>query len=105
MRGQATIEFLSAFLVTIAFIAVVAIAILSSSNKSDEQAESIAMIIALEEATRAIEVHANSGIAMVFDVKGVSSGVENGKVHVDYEGKVIEAEGVFDGYEIKAQPV
>lgn len=104
-RGQATAEFMVLFLASVSFVGIVAASLLSASHGAEEQADSVLRIMAVEEAARAIEVHANSGITMLFEIEGVESAVEGGSVHVDYEGKVIEAEGVFDGYSKEGQPV
>ncbi|HIE56407.1 MAG TPA: hypothetical protein EYP90_14750, partial [Chromatiaceae bacterium] len=76
MRAQATMEFLMVFLVTIAFIAIIATALVVSGDGAKEQSETIERIIAVEEVTRSVEVLTNSGIAMVFGAEGMEVEIE-----------------------------
>ncbi len=107
-RGQATIEFMMIFLVTLITVMAIAASLVKAGEKAKETESVFSRIIAVEEATRAIEVTINSGIEMDLKTPGVSSSIENGRLHVGYRGRIIEAEGIFDGYSVggrDAEPV
>lgn len=106
MNGQVTIEFLINFLAIILFLNIVLLPLLMFSDNAKTRSILFKKMVVIEQLTRTLETHANSGIVMLFDLSIIEGyKVEQGKVHVDYQGKVIEIKGVFDGYNNSAQPV
>jgi len=96
-KGQVTLEFLFAFAATMAVIATLAFAIGAQRAEAADKADQFERVAAAESAVRAIEASLYSGADMSFDFysEGIYYRIENGRFHVSYREKVIEAGGVF----------
>jgi hypothetical protein len=98
-RGQAAPEFMLMFAATLAVMAVLSAALLAEREGILEKKDAIEHINRAEAAARAVEAMLNSGVKMDFSFadEGVKYGVEDGRLHVAYRGKVIEVGGVYAG--------
>ncbi|MBU0532974.1 hypothetical protein KKB44_05775 [Candidatus Micrarchaeota archaeon] len=94
MKGQAFVEFLFAFAVTIIFISLLSSAVLAHKDKLEEKSQDIEKIVALEPSARAIEAALNTGIEMHITFPDVYAAEDN-RFTVSYKGDVIEIKGVF----------
>ncbi|MBI5046922.1 hypothetical protein HZC07_04300 [Candidatus Micrarchaeota archaeon] len=105
MRGQASIEFLVIFLVTLALVSFLITFLSSQKTSAQNILDSIKNIKKSEGAARAIEALYSNSIPMNFDFleENISYRVEGNEFLVWYSGQVIEVGGVF--IENKFEPV
>ncbi|MEW6035027.1 MAG: hypothetical protein AB1529_00300 [Candidatus Micrarchaeota archaeon] len=98
MRGQATIEFMLVFALSLAAVSLIAASLRSMDEGLRGKADDLEQISRAEAAARALEAMHNAGGRMTFDFReeGVSYSVERGRFHSSHEGKVIEIGGVFE---------
>jgi hypothetical protein len=98
MKGQATIEFMLIFALSLAAVSLLASSLVSMDSTLKGKAGDIEQISRAEAAARAIEAMHNAGGRMDFDFReeGISYSIEGGRFHSSHEGKVIEIGGVFE---------
>ncbi|MBD3210024.1 hypothetical protein GF318_01440 [Candidatus Micrarchaeota archaeon] len=104
-KGQATVEFLFAFVSSLILVSLLSAAVLCHRSVLEEKAEEIERIIVVESAARAVESAMSSGISMEFDFRdeNVSYSVEDSYFLVAHGDEMIETRGVF--IEENAKPV
>ncbi len=98
-KAQASLEFMLLFAATLGVVALLAAALLAERGRLEAGKDGIESINKAEAAARAVEAMLNSGVEMAFGFtdEGVKYGVENGMLHVAYQGRVIEIGGVYSG--------
>jgi archaellin len=104
-KGQVTIEFLLVFAASLAVISLLAGLLILQGREIAGKAEETVKISRAESAARAAEVAYRSGgeLSVDFRDEDVSHSVENGRFHVEHDGRLIEIGGVF--YDDAAEPV
>jgi len=95
-RGQATLEFLLAFTVTVAMVVLIAAALNAQKGEAGRKAMDLDDIGKVEGALRAVETAtAAGGMSFDFRDENVLYRMEDGKFRVAHGDKIIEKGGVF----------
>ncbi|MFH0737152.1 MAG: hypothetical protein V1827_00545 [Candidatus Micrarchaeota archaeon] len=105
MKGQATIEFLLIFALSLGAISLLVAPLMAADGAMKGRAEDLEMIGKAEAAARAVEAMHYAGGVMGFDFRkeGIQHSVENGRFHASGRGKTMEVEGVF--YVDRTEPI
>lgn len=104
-RGQATIEFMLFFLVSIAFITILISSMGLAKKNASAQGDIISKTVELEELSRIMDTYSNIGLIMLIDLEQTGYQIKGNRIVADYGKKTIVVEGIFENKGVRYEPI
>lgn len=104
-HGQITMEFLLSFLIGIVLVFTITTAMLNFYSKAQEHEKRIEEIIATENLARTLDSFASSGRYKITDITNRSYRIQDDLLLIDFEGKIIVGNTIYNKGENNAEPI
>jgi len=105
IKAQITIEFLLSFLIGVVLVFTITYTMLNFYDNAKEHEKRMAELIATENLARTLDSFASSGRHKITDITNRSYRITDNLLLIDFEGKIIVGNTIYNKGEINAEPI